>query len=156
MTPWWPCWSPPGTLGLSLQHRAELGALWLLVHSCLAAHTIGLLAWGEGWGPSGCSAVIKEWVLDFSRELSTPGLALLPQADRCCKSSPGGHRAGAGCLRGFFFQSNVLAVTGSLGPSPSRNALYTPRFCAWKKQRMSRCLLKQKRRTLCSFEIYVA
>lgn len=58
------------------------------MHGCLAARTVGLLVWGEGRDPSGCGAVIKKRVLDLSRELSAPGLALLLQADGC-------HRSGA-------------------------------------------------------------
>lgn len=104
---------PSRDTGLSLQRRVELGGSpGCSCTAALAARTVGLLARGEGQDPSGCGAVIKKRVLDLSRELSAPGLALLLPPVRGCKASPGGHRAGPGFLRGFSFPKQRFGCDG--------------------------------------------
>lgn len=80
----------------------------------LAAHTVRALVWGAGrWGLSGCSAAVKEWVLGFPPELSTPGLACfhgqLGAAGQGLQAQPWGHHAGAGCLRGISFPKQCFS-----------------------------------------------
>lgn len=80
----------------------------------LAAHAVRALVWGAGrWGLSGCSAAVKEWVLGFTPELSTAGLACfhgqLDAAGQGLQAQPRGHHAGAGCLRGISFPKQCFS-----------------------------------------------